>query len=1694
MIPRCYATTKKKKACQGKPVSRYLPYCPDHKHLPPPPWFQTAGLGDDSDSSDDDEDETIFDCPPESTSPTLCTARTSKGKPCQATALPGSRFCYDHEPPKRESVFVGEPSSLTVPPTGSALISSSIVSLPNQVTVAAENPENASEDPPSYEEAGTNTMEDGDLDIDGENLQHLREVFQDPDDDDSDEEFLDAKETTESDDLIICSDDGTEFDVSPSEWTWTMDPEQRWKACLHLVDSVRRQMSHASNTVKQAHVSARKELLQAKVRAKTRVYENKSIIGGTMVGCISRLESIRATRPFAIVVEEASEVMEPLLFSCLSESTVKLEMIGDHRQLQPSVMSRFDYEILCNVNVSMFQRLIEAPSNHEIPSTVLSVQRRMRHNIADLTREFYRDVVDIQDHHSCSMQLVGQKAVSNRSSLLATAATKGREIPGIAPHVFMWTHGGEQRRAQVGVSRINQTEAEMACSLATYLVQCGVPRCSIAILTPYKGQLMLIRKLLQKDSRFAQANILPRDISDSSRVSTIDRFQGDEEDIIIVSLVVDVNSKTGFVKLANRMIVLLSRARLGCYLLANKGFLGNSSIPMHWSRSLSLLEQVGSNDAKENLVDSEDIYTGPRIGAEIPLCCPVHRKNMKRAVTSSDVRLGFCAEICGSVLTPCRHTCPLNCHWPKSSHVSKCLQKLESPCQRHKQSVGCHAVYSNSHGVPPQTSHEDIMQYYRCAFKVTLRLPCDHEQQRPCWEETQIVGGSRAWPSCKEPSPTPFTFAECGHSLPVTCEELARYTDDPGRIRCQENVTFEPPCGHHTNMKCFERRELLDGKRAHDCRVKVPVVLPRCGHEVQNLVCGTACKIANWSGERCVEVGTVMEGKAYGPQDYRCRNKATILRSCGHNVELSCAEAFASSNRLPSCQKKVDTQHPVCGHSCQIACTDFGAIADVEAPNPVDEWQEGQAARPIQNFPLPSCRQKIRLLRKCGHSEDIECFKKFLPLHPCITSVQRQSPICGHLMNVSCRMGTAFGEKIWPEDASTDVLQSHCIDEVFLKKHLSRPSSSTSSVLQQMKHCEGSLVVSLLCGHSKNLACADLGDFASGLFKNIEQCTEPTLLRLNCGHQTNTTCHMATRYRAGDSCSIVCEAMKHQKCWNHDNCGHVLDVACSLACPVACSESIPWRCPAGHHSFDLPVCSKGTLSWCPGCSNDRIQAMIDGALCLQSPPELKAIESIPEQNVETLLEDHGIVSISEKVLLQKQLAMNPLEQKAVQVRRIACFRHVQGKHADAKSFDPKRFASNNSARGIITKTFTKTNLKALSDRVSGRATLLVGYATVVMVNNTTAVSLSRKDQRTAMRTAFFSQEYDAMLYSEKDAESLVVWDPYPLTALYRLDVDRTMLLALADAIPNWDLPDFTPRKISFVPPPINFVLSSTLAAGLLDNSDSESEASDMDELRADFNAALVGTMLDGVLFDFAWPGGLSFDDALSANENDILGKMQFVDLNAKPFAALNRLKKLIERFPNCELLRLLVAAECVPHSKDKAKVEFMAYVRAIKLKNALAHPWALVVFARLNDEHRAKALKIYAKAYPNQVGVLHADELDLIHSVALQGNDDTRGWHDILCDDWKKLQAENPDKTLSPSTDTLVNLTGLRKVKEQVAKLWKSALQLSRMKDPEIRKKNSFVCNYVFVGNPGESILFLASNNSNSSWILQAREKQLWRG
>ncbi|KAL8000478.1 putative P-loop containing nucleoside triphosphate hydrolase, DNA2/NAM7 helicase, AAA [Plasmopara halstedii] len=514
-----------------------------------------------------------------------CEARTRKGRPCKGKPLAGSKFCRDHvalgitfaAPPK--AIFYAEKpaeqyadlaKTLMVPSPNDRHIEPSKLMRADEVAEDEKIDESNSSDNDETEFEDAIEFANEDEVEESEHLQHLRDVYEIGNDTVVGIDLVDK--AVEEAVPWVCSN---QLVTKPHLWHWNMIVEERWNALFSVLGlwsniSTRLQLEF-SKEFERLKFELEREIL----RASSRVYEGKAIIAGTITGCVSRLEAIRTTNPFAILVEEASEVMEPLLVSCFSSSTRKLEMIGDHFQLQPSVMGRIDFERINKINVSLFERLIKAPHGYRVPSSVLSIQRRMRKSICDLTRNFYDEITSIEDHPVCGTKVLGGvKRKSGTVPLLDLCEGAGREVPGVSPHIFFWTHSGRQERSDIGISRVNKQEAKMTCKLVQYLVHCGVPASSIAVLTPYKGQLKLMQKMLvsiydpKMITRGRDTRLIP-----SCFLSTVDRFQGDEADIVIISLVIDGKSRTSFVKLQNRIIVLLSRARLALYVMGNIEYL-----------------------------------------------------------------------------------------------------------------------------------------------------------------------------------------------------------------------------------------------------------------------------------------------------------------------------------------------------------------------------------------------------------------------------------------------------------------------------------------------------------------------------------------------------------------------------------------------------------------------------------------------------------------------------------------------------------------------------------------------------------------------------------------------------------------------------------------------------------------------------------------------------------------------------------------------------------------------------------------------------------------------------------------------------------------------------------------------------------------------------------------------------------------
>ena len=114
------------------------------------------------------------------------------------------------------------------------------------------------------------------------------------------------------------------------------------------------------------------------------ILKGAQIIGMTISGGAIHRSLLKKLSPKTVIVEEAAEILEASLISSLSAATRHLILIGDHKQLRPSVDS-WELRRNCNFDVSMMERLV----NCSFPFKALKKQNRMRPEFSALLRDIY---------------------------------------------------------------------------------------------------------------------------------------------------------------------------------------------------------------------------------------------------------------------------------------------------------------------------------------------------------------------------------------------------------------------------------------------------------------------------------------------------------------------------------------------------------------------------------------------------------------------------------------------------------------------------------------------------------------------------------------------------------------------------------------------------------------------------------------------------------------------------------------------------------------------------------------------------------------------------------------------------------------------------------------------------------------------------------------------------------------------------------------------------------------------------------------------------------------------------------------------------------------------------------------------------------------------------------------------------------
>ena len=346
------------------------------------------------------------------------------------------------------------------------------------------------------------------------------------------------------------------------------------------------------------------------------------VIGMTTTGLSKYRALISSLRPQVVLIEEAAETLEAPVTAACFPTLEHLILVGDHKQLRPHCNI---YELGSepyNFNMSLFERMVD----NGIELNTLKRQRRMIPEIRRLLHPIYGS--KLQDHPSV-------ESGDNRPPVEGMGGTNS----------FFFTHEWPESRDNYQSVK-NEKEADMIVGFSDYLVLNGLDPAKLTVLTFYNGQ----RKLLMGKFRRHQ-NLGGQAV----KVVTVDSYQGEENDIVLLSLVrSSKDGNIGFLEVRNRVCVAISRAKRGFYMFGNaeKLVVANET----WEAIVKIMWNHGSR----SMVPATGASI--RIGYWLPLTCIKHRST-SYIQDASDWELsnGGCADKCQCTLS-CGHKCALMCH------------------------------------------------------------------------------------------------------------------------------------------------------------------------------------------------------------------------------------------------------------------------------------------------------------------------------------------------------------------------------------------------------------------------------------------------------------------------------------------------------------------------------------------------------------------------------------------------------------------------------------------------------------------------------------------------------------------------------------------------------------------------------------------------------------------------------------------------------------------------------------------------------------------------------------------------------------------------------------------------------------------------------------------------------------------------
>ncbi|MDM8309422.1 AAA domain-containing protein [Phocaeicola barnesiae] len=280
---------------------------------------------------------------------------------------------------------------------------------------------------------------------------------------------------------------------------------------------------------------------ELEIRINEALFSEARVIACTLVGSANRI--LTGQKFGTVFIDEAAQALEAACWIAIRKAD-RVILAGDHCQLPPTVKD--PQALRAGLGYTLMQSIVK---NRPETVSLLKVQYRMNDEIMRFSSNwFYGGMLE-------SAPEVKSRSILDFDTPIEWVNTEGMDCN----EEFVGENYG----------RINKPEAELSVAqLKAYILKIGKERfleekIDVGLISPYKAQVQYLRQLIRKDNFF-------KPYRSAITINTVDGFQGQERDVILISLVrANEEGQIGFLNDLRRMNVAITRARMKLIILGD---------------------------------------------------------------------------------------------------------------------------------------------------------------------------------------------------------------------------------------------------------------------------------------------------------------------------------------------------------------------------------------------------------------------------------------------------------------------------------------------------------------------------------------------------------------------------------------------------------------------------------------------------------------------------------------------------------------------------------------------------------------------------------------------------------------------------------------------------------------------------------------------------------------------------------------------------------------------------------------------------------------------------------------------------------------------------------------------------------------------------------------------------------------------